>query len=93
VGHCIRAAIPSGILPCANRVEWSPCVGVGHSPSLLGPNDPDPVTEVRGTDGGSWNAVPFRVIPEGGQVAKDVPHASMSSQEPWDVLHEDVAGS
>jgi hypothetical protein len=60
-------------------------VGVGH--------DPDPVAEVRGTNGTSWDAVPFRVIPEGGQVAKDCPHPSVSSQESWDVLHEDVTGS
>jgi hypothetical protein len=56
-------------------------------------DDPDPITEVRGTDGGSGNAVPLRVIPELGQIAKDCPHSSVSSKEPWDVLHEDVAGS
>lgn len=93
-GVChIRAAIPNGIPPCANRVEWSPVVAVGHRPRLLGPDDPDAIAEVRGTDGGSWNAVPLRVIPELGQVAKDCPHPSVSSQESWDVLHEDVAGS
>jgi hypothetical protein len=58
--------------------------GVGHNP--------DAVSEVRGTDGRRRNAVPDRVIPEGGQVTKDSPHPS-SSQESWDVLHEDVAWS
>ena len=54
VGH-IRAAIPSGIPPCAKRVAWSPVVGVGHIPSLFGPgtDDPDAVTEVRRANGGS----------------------------------------
>jgi len=63
----------------------TPASGVGH--------DPDAIAEVRGTDGSSGYAVPFCVIPELGQVSKDRPHPSVSSQEPWDVLHEDVSRS
>lgn len=38
-------------------------VGVG--------NKEDPVAEVRGTNGGSWETVPFRIEPEAGQVAQN----------------------
>jgi len=58
-------------------------VGVGH--------DEDPVTEVRGTDGGSRYAVPFALIPARGQVPEYVAHSA--SKEPWDILHEDESGS
>lgn len=94
VGH-IRAAIPSGIPPCAYLVEWSPVVGVGQYPSEFGPtgsDDPDPVTEVRGTNGRRGNALPLRVIPELGQVSEYGVH-SASHKEAWDVFHEDEAGS
>jgi len=30
------------------------------------------IAEVRGADGGSWYAVPFRVIPERGQIGLDI---------------------
>jgi hypothetical protein len=97
VGH--KAAVLSrwcvcGIVsPAAQRaaisglpdLPASSTVGVGH--------DPDPVPPVRGADGACRNAVPFRVIPERGQSSEDSPHASSPSQEPWDVLHEDVSGS
>jgi hypothetical protein len=63
----------------------TPASGVGH--------DVDPVTEVRGTDGGSRYAVPLRVIPERGQVPEYVSEPSVSPKEPWDVLHEHEAGS
>jgi hypothetical protein len=54
-------------------------------------NDEDPVTEVRGTNGDSRYAIPFRVIPERGKVLND--SDSPVSKEPWNVLSEDVAGS
>jgi hypothetical protein len=44
-----------------------------------------------GTERGSRKAVPFRVIPERGQVSKDDGHSS--NKEAWGVLHEDEAGS
>jgi hypothetical protein len=44
-----------------------------------------------GTEDGSRYAVPFRVIPERGQVPKYLAHPS--SKEAWNVLHEDVSGS
>jgi hypothetical protein len=43
---------------------WSPAVGVGH--------DPDSVPLVKGTDGRSRYAIPFRVVPARGQVAENV---------------------
>ena len=42
-------------------------VGVAHNP--------DAVSMVRGTNGGSRNAVPFRIIPERGQVPENVAKA------------------
>jgi hypothetical protein len=44
-----------------------------------------------GTDEARWYAVPFRVIPEAGQVCEYVSHSP--SKETRDVLHEDVPGS
>jgi hypothetical protein len=67
-------------------------VGVGQRPSLFGPDDEDPVTEVRGTNGGRWDAVPLRVIPALGQVSENFAHPP-SSKEPWYVLHEHVGRS
>jgi hypothetical protein len=58
-------------------------VGVGHKP--------DPISDVRGTEGASRYAVPLCVVPERGQVPENV--AKPPSKEPWDVLHEHVAGS
>ena len=57
--------------------------GVGHNP--------DPVASVRRTNGGSWYAVPFRIVPERGQVAEN--SLNSPSKQSCDVLHEDVAGS
>jgi hypothetical protein len=59
-----------------------PC-GVGH--------EPDPVSTVRGANGRSRYAIPFRVIPARGQVSENSPESS--SKESWDVLHDDVSGS
>jgi hypothetical protein len=44
-----------------------------------------------GTDEHCWNAVPFRVVPEFGQVSEYVSHSA--SKEPWNVLHEREPGS
>jgi len=41
----------------------SEAFGVGHNP--------DPVASVRRTNGGSWYAVPFRIVPERGQVPEN----------------------
>jgi hypothetical protein len=54
-------------------------------------DDEDPVTEVRGTDGGSGYAIPLCVIPARGQVAEYVSHPP--NKEPWYVFHDRVSGS
>ena len=85
VGHNFTAAA-RGIPPCAYRelrfVALS-VVGVGHNPY--------PVAFMRSANGGSRNAVPFRVIPERGQVSEYV--AQPSTKQRCDVLHDDVSGS
>lgn len=62
----------------------SPAVGVGS-------NDPDPISAVRRTNGGSRYAVPLRVIPERGQVSENF--AVPSTKQSCDVLHDDEARS
>lgn len=67
-------------------------LGVGHSPFPSGISDnPDAVAPVRGADGGSWNTVPLRVIPERGKVLKHVPESFRP--ESRHVLQQDIAGS
>jgi hypothetical protein len=58
-------------------------------------NNEDPVSEVRGTKGGRWYALPLRIVPEGGQVPEYSckESTSVDSKETWDVLHENEAGS
>jgi hypothetical protein len=34
-------------------------------------NNPDPVSLVRGANGGRWYAIPFRIVPERGQVSEN----------------------
>ncbi len=60
-------------------------------PSLFGPDPEPPVTAVRGTDGGSWYAIPSQVIPERGQVGGD--DIKSSNKDRCHVLHENVSGS
>jgi hypothetical protein len=50
---------------------------------------------VRGAKCGRWNTLPFRIIPEGGQVSENLTEGGspISAKEAWNVLHEDVAGS
>jgi hypothetical protein len=81
-----RAAIESGVPPCASFVSRAPvsfASGVGH--------DEQSLASVRGTDVGSANAVPPRVIPERGQVPENDVQPERS--ERCDVLHDDDAGS
>jgi hypothetical protein len=80
VGHIPRALAAALLLlpPSSPHV-----VGVGHNE--------DPVTEVRGTNSGRRDALPFSVVPAGDQVPEYVAHSS--NKEPWDVLHEDVPWS
>ena len=73
---------------CVVRCSFSDARGVGS-------NGEDPVTEVRGTEGSSGNAIPDRVVPERGQVPDHrSPHVpSVDSKEIRDVLQQDEAGS
>jgi hypothetical protein len=52
--------------------------GVGHQPK------PEP--KVIGTSGRSRYALPFRVIPAGGQVSEN--SAQPPSKDPWNVFHD-----
>lgn len=72
------------IAKCASGVFPSSCAtGVGHNE--------DPVTAVRGADGGSRYAVPFRVVPDLGQVSEYSPEPQ--GKVPCDVLQEHESGS
>jgi hypothetical protein len=71
--------------------RWASGVFPSSCPTGVGHNE-DPVTEMRGTEGGRGDTVPFRIVPERGQVPKNLGH-SRSSKEPWDVLQEREAGS
>jgi hypothetical protein len=55
--RCFIAMCASGVFPSSRAT------GVGHNP--------DPVAPVRGANGRSRDAVPFRVIPARGQVAEN----------------------
>jgi hypothetical protein len=46
---------------------------------------------VRGADGGSWDTIPDRIIPERGQVSENSSHPE--TKQAWDVLHDDEARS
>lgn len=52
--------------------------------------NPDPVASVRRTNGGSWYAVPLRIIPERGQVSEN--SSKPSTKQSCDVLHDDKSG-
>ena len=58
-------------------------VGVSHNP--------DAISEVTGANGSRWNAIPFRIEPERGQIPENV--SKTPSKQTWDVLHEHEAGS
>jgi hypothetical protein len=57
-------------------------VGVG--------NDKHAVAAVSGANGGSRDAIPFRVIPARGQVPENSTHPP--TKQSWNVLHDDVSG-
>jgi hypothetical protein len=85
VRHSFTAAA-SGIPPSAYLFVLSLAlshVGVGHNPY--------PVAFMRCTNGASWYAVPFRVIPERGQVPKNSLKPPVN--ESCDVFHDDEAWS
>jgi len=91
VGHSpCRAIAPKVGLSAApelaerlKKLPLSTVTGVG--------NNPNPVPLVRRTNGGSWNAVPFRIKPERGQVPENAVEPSPAKRA--DVLHDDVEGS
>jgi hypothetical protein len=58
-------------------------------------NGEDPVAEVRGADGRSWNTVPDNIKPERGQGLDDfLPDQSLlDGEEVGDVLQDDVTRS
>ena len=63
--------------------------GVGHNPYAVPP--------MRGANVGSRYAVPFRVVPDLGQVSENAPHPSAwllarATKQRCDVLHDDEAG-
>ena len=64
--------------------------GVGHAPVPCS-DDENAVAAVRGANGGSWYAVPFRVIPARGQVTENA--AKPVSKESWDVFQQCCTGS
>lgn len=66
-------------LPPLNAVA----LGVGHNPHS--------VAKLSGTSVGSRYAMPFRIIPERGQVSENSPNSP--SKESCDVFHDDEAGS
>src|SRR5574343_985646 len=89
VGH-IRAATaqpslfgffrPSPLQVSAISFATFVAFGVGH--------DPDSVAAVRGTNGRSRYAMPFRIKPERGQVSEN--SAKSPSKQSCDVFHDDV---
>ena len=96
VGHRIFAATASTnepLLPFRRNRSAIPSVGATptHLSAVGVGHHEDPPAEMRRTDGGSRNALPFRVIPERGQVPENVPHSS--NKETWDVLHDNPTGS
>jgi hypothetical protein len=70
--------------PPADVKRLNPCaVGVG--------NDPDTISPMVGTKGGSWYAVPVRIIPDRGQVSEN--GSKPSTKQSCDVLHDEVSRS
>ena len=67
------------VLPPLNAVA----LGVGHNPHS--------VAKLSGTSVGSRYAMPFRIIPERGQVSENSPNSP--SKESCDVFHDDDLGS
>jgi hypothetical protein len=53
--------------------------------------DEHSIADMRGTNGRRRDAFPFRIEPERGQIPENA--IEPPNKQPWDVLHEDVAGS
>lgn len=91
VGHTRVGLPPPKSLSCAPRFPSgflgppfpSEATGVGKNEH--------PVAAVRGANGTRGNAVPLRVVPALGQVPEYA--SEPQGKVPWDVLHEEVAGS
>jgi hypothetical protein len=87
-----KLGVPALGLLCGTEPSFwllpkSVAVGVGYCPRC----HEDPITAVRGADGGSWDAIPARIVPARGQVSENLSEPSRS--ESWRVFHEDVARS
>jgi len=80
----------SGSDPVAFGLRLPPFTVLASLASGVG-QYPDAVSSVRGTNGGSWYAVPFRIKPERGQVSENV--AQPSTKQRCHVLHDDVSRS
>jgi hypothetical protein len=61
----------------------------------VGSNGEDPVTEVRGADGRSGDAIPNDTVPERGQVAENLSpdFSPVKREDVGHILDQDVAGS
>ncbi len=99
VGHLLTAAsnptwhfVPSGLYAVALVDHVLPAGGclLPYAALGVGQNE-DAVPLVRGANGGSWYAVPLRVIPALGQVSEN--SSEPQGKVPWDVFQQDVAGS
>jgi hypothetical protein len=74
--HDSFASVRHGVLSLLDAL------GVGHNP--------DAIASVRGAKGGSWYAMPFRIIPDRGQVSENA--VQPSTKQSCDVLHDDISG-
>jgi hypothetical protein len=54
-------------------------------------NNPDAIPLVVGTNGCRWNAFPFRIVPERGQLPENVSHPE--TEQAWRVFHDDEVRS
>jgi hypothetical protein len=54
-------------------------------------NQPEPISDMDGADCSSRNAMPFRIVPDLGQVPENSVHPE--TKQAWDVLHDDEARS
>ena len=59
----------------------------------VGSNEEEPVASVRGAETGRGKTRPLRIEPERGQVPEYVSERSVSINDAWGVLHDDVARS
>jgi len=85
---------PLGLRPVASFLEQVVTSALIIIPPFIDPRlrsgvgkYPNPVSDVRGTNGRRWNTFPFRIIPERGKVPKNSAHRFVSKQT-WDVLNK-----